>query len=94
MPVGRLAVALTGLRFVCIGFVVCVVRLFVVMVVVVDCDGGDGDGDLGVDGRVFRIVVPSVVVFVFLAATKSGSYTSRMVGFIWKVSNFHAAVAW
>jgi len=86
VPVGRLAVALTGLRL------VCVVRLFVVMVVVVVCDGGGGDGGFGVDGRVFRIVVPSVVVFVFLAATKSGSYTKRMVGLSWKVSNFHAAV--
>ena len=89
---GGVAVAAVGLR-VDVGRLWVVV--LVVVVVVVDC-GGDGDGGDGgfVDDRVRVVAALSPLVFLtFLAATKSGSNTKRIVGLSWKAVSFHAAVA-
>ena len=95
-PVGRLFVGFGGVRFDVgrLGLALSPVGL-VVVVVVVDGNGGDGG-----DGDVFELFVESVGValsrvafFVFLAATKSGSNTRRMVGFSWNWVSFQAALA-
>jgi len=91
---GRLAVAFVGLR-IDVGRICLVVLVLVVMVVVVfDCGGdGSGGGDGVFDGgdRVIAVLSP-LFALSFFAATKLGSNTSRMVGLIWNVVSFQAAV--
>jgi len=87
-------VAFVGLR-IDVGRVYLVVLVLVVMVVVVfDCGGdgsGGGDGVFDDGDRVIAVLSP-LFALSFFAATKLGSNISRIVGLIWKVVSFQAAV--